>query len=363
VAVTISALLSAALPALASQTPAFPATPLAWSSPVQVLSGQFFNGMSTAVDSTGAVHIAAAGRNGLWYITNRSGSWVATRILTNPTNKSYQHPSIALNANDRVFIAFSRSSCDDCVPGSTDGIFLLTDKGRSRGTFAATPTKIAPATSDQPSLAVAGGHIFLAFQSSCCQPGPLPPLWLKTNASGSWTKSQITAHGDSPSLGLTSNLHARVAYTKPSGIGLAAAATMTGGFSSVTLPGTNSDDVAPLLALAPSGRPHVIWIHATFTSADVRYSTRVAGTWSAPTNVATPANLSSIAFTLDTGGAPTAGIATNPGSVRVAQLIGGTWMKTTVSAANAFEVDIASGGGHLAVAYFREAGGIFVSTN
>jgi len=355
-------LVGAALPSVAAPAPTVPALPQAWSSPVNVLTGQFFE-IAAAVDSTGAVHIAAAGRNGLWYVTNRTGSWVATRILTNPTNKSYQQPSIALNANDRVFIAFSRSSCDDCTPGSSDGIYLLTDQGRTRGTFAATQTKIAPATSAEPSLAIEGGNLYLAYQTACCEPGPLPALLLRTNASGSWTQSQITAHGDSPSLQVTSTGRARVAYTKPSGIGFAAASTMTGGFSSVTLPGTTSSDEAPVLALGPSGNPHVVWIHSSLTSAQVRYATRVAGSWTTPANVVSPANLSTIAFTLDPANQPTAAIGTDPGSVRIAQLIGQVWVKTTISTADAFDVAVAEGGGHLAVVYARDGGGIFASTN
>jgi hypothetical protein len=356
-------LLAVTLPGVAAPAaPLVPALPQAWSSPVNVLSGQFFE-LSAAVDSTGAVHIAAAGRNGLWYITNRSGSWVATRILVNPTNKSYQQPSIALNANDRVFIAFSRSSCDDCAPGSTDGIFLLTDKGRARGTFPSTPTKLTPATTAEPSLVIHGGHIYLAYQTACCEPGPLPPLRLKTNASGSWTVSQIAAKGDSPSLQVASNGNPRVAYTKPSGIGFAAASSMTGGFSSVTLPGTTANDTAPVLALAPSGRAHMVWIHSTLTSASVRYSTRVAGAWTTPAGIVSSANLSTIAFTLDSANQPSAAIGTDPGSVRLAQLVGSTWVKTTISAADALDVAIALGGGHLAVVYSRDGGGIFVTTN
>jgi hypothetical protein len=357
--------LSLAIATLLALALAMPATaaPAAWSSPVEVVTGQFFE-VSTAVDSTNAVHIVAAGRNGLWYATNRSGLWVVHRILVNPTNKTYDQPSIALDANDRVYIAFIRTSCDDCVPGSSDGIYYLTDKGRTRGTFAATPIKIAPATSAEPSLAVGGGHIYLAYQSLCCQPGPLPPLWFKTNASGSWTTTQIVGHGDSPSLKLGSNAHVRIAYTKPTGIGFATATTATGGFSRVKLPGTGSSDHSPVLALAASNRPHVVWIHDNAASADVRYSRRVSGVWSGPTNIVTSASLQAIGLTLDALDRPEVAIGTNPGNVRVAHLVSGTWSFTAISSANPLDVAIARGGtGRLAVVYSRAAGGVFVATN
>lgn len=95
----------------------------------------------------------------------------------------------------------------------------------------------------------------------------------------------------------------------------------------------------------------------------MRYATRIAGSWTAPANVVTSANLSTIAFTLDPANQPIAAIGTDPGSVRVARLIGQVWVKTTVSTANPFDVAVAQGGGHLAVVYARDGGGIFVSTN
>jgi hypothetical protein len=353
--------LAAACLAMALSLPVA-AAPLAWSSPVQVLTGTFFE-ISAAVDSTNAVDIAAAGRNGLWFISNRSGSWVATRILTNPTNKHYMQPSLALDSNDRVYIAFARSSCDDCTPGSSDGIYLLTDKGRTRGTFASTPTKIAPSTSAEPSLAVGGGHVYFAYQSACCSPGPLPPLWFKTNASGSWTVSQITGHGDSPSLKLGSNGHVRVAYAKPTGIGFAAATTTTGSFSHVTLPGTSGSDGFPQLALASNNAPNVAWMHANVSTATVRFSRRVSGTWTSVADVATSSTLDSISLTLDATDHPELAIGTDPGSVRVARRASGVWTFSTVSAADPLDVVIARGvTGRLAVVYSRDGGGIFVST-
>jgi hypothetical protein len=338
------------------------AAPLAWSSPVQVLTGTFFE-ISAAVDSTNAVDIAAAGRNGLWFISNRSGSWVATRILTNPTNKHYMQPSLALDSNDRVYIAFARSSCDDCVPGSSDGIYLLTDKGRTRGTFASTPTKVAPSTSAEPSLAVGGGHIYLAYQSNCCQPGPLPPLWFKTNATGSWTVSQITAHGDSPSLRLGTNARVRVAYTRSSGIGLATATTATGSFNHTTVPGTSNADHSARLALSSTNRPNIAWMHDNLSSGTVQFSRRSASGWSTTANLATSANLDALSLTLDATDHPEVAIGTDPGSVRVARLASGVWTFTAISAADPLDVVIATGStGRLAVVYSRDGGGIFVST-
>jgi hypothetical protein len=56
------------------------------------------------------------------------------------------------------------------------------------------------------------------------------------------------------------------------------------------------------------------------------------------------------------------GLGSDPGSARVAQLVGSTWVKTTVSFLNTFDLAIASGGGHVAVVFARDTGGIYVST-
>src|SRR5882672_1739469 len=87
--------------ARSSTAPAGPAPAVGFSSPLLLLNGHFLY-VSEVVDSTNHVHIAATGRHGLWYITDRGGSWRHARILHDLPNKSYVEPSIALDTNDRV---------------------------------------------------------------------------------------------------------------------------------------------------------------------------------------------------------------------------------------------------------------------
>ena len=335
------------------------ATAPAWSAPVRVLNG-FFREISEAIDSTNHVHIAAAGRGGLWYITDRGGAWNAKRILVNPHNKSYQEPSIALDDHDRVYIAFSRSSCNDCAPGSTDGIFTLTDKGRARGSFPSSPTRLAPAASAEPSLRVSGGHIYLAYQSDCCHPGPLPPLRFKTNVTGAWTTAQVAASGDGPSLRLGTDGRARVAYAKPHGIGFATASSASGGFASVALPGTGSGDFRALLALDLHDRPSVVWLHDGVSMNGIRYSSRGSSGWATPVEIAP--TVGTIGYALDAQDRPH--VVIGAGKVREERLVAGTWVASTVSSKGALDVAIRRAfDGHMVVAYSADPSGIYVSKN
>ena len=162
--------------------------PAGFSAPHMVVHG-VFDWLSEVVDSTNHVHIAATGRGGLWYLTNRTGTWSAHRILVSLHNKSYFDPSIALDDNDRVYIAVVRQSCDNCAPGGSDGIFFVSDKGRTRGTFPSSPSRIGPNHSGAPSLKVSSGHIYLVYEKICCLPGDPFKVILKTNATGPWTTS------------------------------------------------------------------------------------------------------------------------------------------------------------------------------
>jgi hypothetical protein len=336
--------------------------PSGFGTPVEVLTGQFRD-VSEVVDSTNHVHIAATGRHGLWYITDRGGSWIHTRILHDLVNKSWVEPSIALDTNDRVYISVAQSACDDCTPGSSTGIYYLTDKGRARGTFPISPTRIAPARSGEGTLKVSNGHLFLSFVKPCCMPGPRPKVLLRTNATGGWTTVQIAPHGDQPALRIGSDGRPRVAFDKAAGIFYAVASSPAGSFAKFHVPGTTNADVAAQLAIDASGRPHLAWFHDTLTTSDIWYGWQSSAGWQGPIQVAPNTHGGFMAFDLDSLGRPN--VVHGHHTLKNLVLSGGTWHATVVaSAAGAEQMDLRRAfAGHVVVCWRSGNGGIFVSRN
>ena len=338
------------------------ATPLlarvTWSQPQRVLSGQF-TGVSEVVDSTNHVHIAVTGRGGVWYVTDRSGTWTQRRILANLTNTEYVAPSIALDEKDHVFIAVMRVPTTDV---GDQGIYYVTDKGRARGSFPTSPTMIAPPDDGEPSLKVSHGHLFLAYVNGWCCVGD-GEVQVRTNATGRWTVAHI-ARGQNPSLRVGSDGRPRVAFDSgwDPGIHYAVAASASGRFSVTTVPGTDATDgtyLGPALALDLNNRPHIAW----FGAGGIRYDWRSATGWHGPARVATYQGVSYMAFDLDTLGRPN--IVLGGRTMRHELLVGGAWHETTV----ATQVDVAyvairrAFNGHTVIAWADNGGGIWLSRN
>jgi hypothetical protein len=238
------------------------------SAPSVVRLGDYHH-VSMKLDANGKVHAVAAGTSGLWYITNKSGSFTRHRITTvvsQPLATGLDdYPSIALDAHGNAHVVFVRWTCFDCTPNPPKGIYYLTNKSGSWST----PKQLAGADASAPSLRVRGGHIFVAWERCACIPELPAQVWYGTNVSGSWTKVKVAENATHPSLALTSTGKPRIAFARQ-GIRYAIGASSTGNFSKRLLTGTTSHDSAPALALMPNGRPIVMWSH--FGGAN-------AGTW------------------------------------------------------------------------------------
>ena len=330
-----------------------------WSSPLRVVSGGF-DAVSEVVDSTNHVHIAATGRGGVWYMTDRSGAWTRKKILANTGSFSYVQPSIALDTNDRVFIAVLR------VPNAEGdlGIWYVTDKGRTRGTFATSPTRIAPAGNGMPSLKVSGGHLFLADVRGWCCVGD-GQVQLRTNVTGHWTVATL-GRGENPSLRIGSDGHPRVTFGRGDesmGIYYSVASSASGGFTTKKIPGTNASDVMPLLALDTSNRAHIAWAHQGSSSTAFRYIWQVASGWHAPlTAVGNRPYSDSMGFDLDTQGRPN--VVVGGSSVHDEILMGGSWHQSTVATSTDVGQIVVrrAFNGHTVIVW-TDTGGVFVSRN
>ncbi len=346
--------------AVGASTPLAPVSPASFSSPVKVLGGRF-DQISMVVDSTNAVDIAATGRGGLWFITDRGGSWSHTKVLSDPTNKSWMDPSIAIDSNDHVYIALGRQTCNDCAPGGSDGVFLVSDKGRAHGNFPSAAAKVVAGPAGDPSIKVFGGRIYLAYSSYCsCIPGDDIPLYLKTSTNGTtWTTSLITSAGTVPQLRVLSTGNARVAYTRHDGLGYVEAATATGSFTSAKIPGTDGYDYDPLLAIDGDGGARIVYENET-TGYHLRYDRQTASGFGTPQTVTVWRK--GFGFDLDTNQVPKVAQAENNG-IHLYTLNGSTWSNATISSVtNARAVVLRRAfSGKVEVAFTRANGGIWVT--
>lgn len=345
------------------QRPVTPASPASWSAPTKALAGNFGE-VSEVVDSQGHVHLAVTGKDGIWYATDRTGSWTHRRVLANSSKYDYGSPSIALDEHDRVHIAAER------FPNAEGdlGIWYVTDVGRARGTFSPSPIRIAPPGNGQPVLKASNGHLFLVdVKGWCCIGGGT--VQLRTNVTGTWTVSDI-GMGGGPSFRLGSDHRARVAYAgDPGGIWYAVASSPSGHFtreklpSAVTSPSDSAIDVGPILALNVANEPRIAWRHyGAGSTLDVLYAWHDASGWHAPISVASglPEN-DLIGFDADTHGRPN--VAIGGAGLHVRVLSGGTWHESTVTTAHAGGPVVRRGLHGQVVVAWSNAAGAWVSRN
>lgn len=333
----------------------------AWTPPVRVVSGQF--GVSEVVDSRNHIHIAAAGRGGVWYITDRSGSWVPRRILANPPNAAYGGTSIALDENDRVFIAAGLFPVNDA---GDLGIWLVSDKGRPRGTFPSQPKHI-PGSGASPTVKVSHGHLLIADVIGGCCLGD-GTVQLHTNATGRWTVTKV-GRGLNPALRVGADGRPRIVFESEGltlgsyhpGIYYADGSSPQGPFSVAKIPHTKSHDRGPALALDDGDEPHVTWFHWDSVSPYQAYVWHDSTGWHGPMEFARDAS-ESTAFELDTLGRPN--LAFGGTALRHEVLIGEAWHQTTVAdPANVAGLAMRRAfGGHVAITWSNRAG-IWVSRN
>jgi hypothetical protein len=295
----------------------------AWSSTERVLAGDYSE-IAMVVADSGVLHVALIDRTGLWYLSNATSAWRSRLVLRHPAGKDYHSPSIALDEASRVTIAVGRSVCNDCAPSDEDGVFMVTDRGRARGTFPSRPTRVAPYGMTDPSIKTVGGRIYLAYVDCACYPDEYPaPVFVGVRSpSGTWTRRKVAPFGWGTSLRVGSDGGARVAFEKGDGIGFAASRSPNGPYSLTYLQGYASGDHEPSLALDDRDEPHIAWL--SWHDDDDDTSLFVSGpSWPEGRWVAS-GSFGSISLSLDQSSAPYVLVGGSPG-LWAYHLDGGGW--------------------------------------
>ena len=173
-----------------------------WTSPTRVFKHDFAPTHSLAIDGAGHAHVATErGGEGVWYITNASGSWTECQL----SSGNDRSPSIALDGGV-VHIAFARRDAGD------EGVFTASsDRPAAAADCGWALTRRFEGAATQVSMGARGGTLSIAVRTAGKQlrflKGPA--------ATTSWTVNELIDGSCCTSpvdLALTSSGSPRVAY-------------------------------------------------------------------------------------------------------------------------------------------------------
>ena len=166
-----------------------------WIGPDRI-STRNYGELSLAIDDEGIAHAAAELGDGIFYLTNASGSWTRERLSRAPSGGDDQYPSIAIDDDGSLWIAFTRwaiwEPCIDvCVRPErfqNDGIYYLTYAG-----VGWPQPRLALADAVMGSMVVRDGHVHLAYYEASREDA----IRYATGSSGEWQSRQVAASASS----------------------------------------------------------------------------------------------------------------------------------------------------------------------
>lgn len=306
---------------VAAMVVAAPAAAAGWSSPVVVFDGNYSQS-SMVVDGHGHAHIAARGDTGIWYLTDRHGSWARTRLTTDHQQQGLpvtaSRPAITIDrSNGKLVVAYALTIDHGGDPSCCTETRYVTNNGA--GWSAPKPILINPGS--DLSVAAHAGDIAIAVLGGQ-PPGPGTPTLYFASKSGGWSRRGVAGGGEnngtigSPSLALDSLGRPRIAFQRNGAMKFAVASSPSAHFT-IEKVASVSGEVTPSLALDSHDRPMIVWAAASGTF----YARRNAGEWYASRVM--PGHLEA-RITIDSQGA----------HVATADGINGVWYGAGTSSAN-----------------------------
>jgi hypothetical protein len=254
--------------------------------PVSLVLAGSFDDVAVAADAEGHAHVAAGygvdgAKRGLVYLTDVSGTWTSQQITAPPVGQDdleYDgEPSIAIDTDGSVWIAFTRYQCAGCTPTISDGIFVMSNVSGSWSQ----PALVDGPQSNSPSIAVSGGVAHVAYAFGQMPEQPSYPVMYATNADGTWSTLGLTAEGRNPSVVIGSDGRPHVAFTSERGIELAIVETGTSSRELVADEPLGSEAV--FVRVDGAGHDVVVWRPAGEDAAHTRLRLRASdGTWGTP---------------------------------------------------------------------------------
>ncbi|CAN5758021.1 hypothetical protein BH24CHL6_BH24CHL6_11880 [soil metagenome] len=282
-----------------SRSPAPTAVAGSWSGPERI-SERAYGALSLVVDGQGMAHAAATLDEAIFYLTNSSGSWTRERITRPPQAQDEEdvgyvdrEPSIAIDSDGTLWVAFTRMLDFENFGPYPEGVYVVTNRSGSWGNA----TRLATDTANSPSLKVRAGHIYLAYvdgrTSDAYDESATYAIRYGTDLGGSFTTSRVAAHGDAPQLELDSDGRPHILFLSgaslgsPDGVSHGAGAAPTGSFTVQRLPSTSGAERRPALTVDAAGRAHASWSlwPEGAANSDIYYARFSGGSWTAPERI------------------------------------------------------------------------------
>jgi len=214
-----------------------------------------------AIDPAGFVHIVADLRSRIVDITNESGDWSTIRVAVPPDDTGYGGPTLAIDGDGRMYVAFTTFTAGGDLGPFPDGILLVDGLGNAWSA----PTNVAPhATS--PSLAVRDGVVHLAFTEAlltdvACE-DPLA-LHYASVVGETVTTSTLYEVGFRPLIALAPDGTTKVVSSDLCGLANPPAMHLSDANGTVVIPGTQKDDALVGFGIDGAGLLHIAFIRAS----------------------------------------------------------------------------------------------------
>jgi hypothetical protein len=260
---------------------AAPTAAAGWTSPVEIYDGNYSE-PSLAVDAHGHAHVVARGDTGVWYLTNKSGTWKRTRLTTDHVEygnlvRSF-HPVIAIDrSRGKIVVAYLTFIADACVPECLPLITYVHTTGVDWSAPIAVSTFYP---SSRLSIAAGNGDIAMAGLGPEWPIGPKTQVLEYLHKADGWAPHRVAGGADyfshigAPSLALDTAGRPRMAFQRKDHVKYATGATTSGPFTIETV-GRVTAFVVPSLALDPNDQPMIVWAAGKGT-----HFARLAGAWS-----------------------------------------------------------------------------------
>jgi hypothetical protein len=333
VAVVAALLALAALPTTVSA---------GWSTPLRVSPRPLSDG-ALAVDASGHRHVVARGTDGLWYLTDRGGSWTERRLTRDGPDvdgerASAHHPDIDIDAADGSFVVAWVLSKPAGTGGCDAEARYRTLRNGSWSTTRAIPTPSCAAAVD---LEVRGGRITAAVSLSQLEYQRIavvsgrPGHWSTTFLGDIPTAQPVPVpFAEDPALELDAAGHPSVAFERGSRMPGANQTTVRWAHHIAGRPGLTSERIrryvgdwpdllAVDLALDGKGRPRVAWVGPDGTWVAMRGG---AG-W---TSTQVTDSGSDVAITVDAAGRTVVAVAMGTDGLQVFRRAAAGWSRTAV---------------------------------
>ena len=235
---------------------------------------------SIALDSNDSVHIAHYDNLGsdLEYTTNKSGSWVTTSL--DSSHILGWTPSIVIDSNDNVHIVYLWMTWNFKLRYATDasGSWAYTDLSPTTG-----PTMAAFQTEADISLALdSNDNLYAAY--TCGASVSSRNVCVATNASGTWTTSDITSSSQSgfyPSLSIDSSDYLHISYYEGANDDLKYSTNASGSWVHTTIDQTGDVGLDSSMYLDTDDAPYIVYYDKT--NGNLKYATNRTGSWNITT--------------------------------------------------------------------------------